>query len=151
MGFRKAMKKGLFSGLNPVRWVGMDQIKGNSQTIHNIIKRLLATTKNSRGTSLKSFQEAMQHYGLTDEDVKKRMRSSLRLVYFCLGLSLVMIAYTIYLFVVHLVLSGFVTTMLTFLLWSYAFREHFNYFQMKEHRLGCTFHEWFTSTFKGLK
>lgn len=151
MGFKNTMKKRFFSGLNPVRWVGMDQIKGNGHAITDITKKLFDNTKGSQQKSPKSFEEAMRRYGLNEADLQKRMQLSLRLVYFCLGFSVLLIGYTIYLFVSHLVLSGFVTIMLTLLLWAYAFREHFNYFQMKQRRLGCTFHEWFISTFKGSK
>ena len=152
MGFRRIMKKGLSSGLNPFRWVGMEQIKGNGRTISDISKKLFKTNNHSQATPPKTFADAMRRYGLTEAALQKRMKSSLRLAYFCVALSVVMIAYTIYLFASHLVLSGFVTTMLALLLWAYAFREHFNYFQMKERRLGCTFQEWFTSTFtKGSK
>lgn len=151
MGFKNAMKKGLFSGLNPLRWMGMEQIKGNGQTIGQITKRLFDASDSSKKNPPKTFEEAMERYKLSEADLQKRMRSSLRLVYFCLGLSVLLIIYTLYLFFSHLVLSGFVTIMLTLLLWAYAFREHFNYFQMKQRRLGCTFREWFISTFKGSK
>jgi len=152
MGLKNAMKKGFFSGLNPFRWVGMEQIKGNGQAIGDITKKLFDSSGNSKKRNPpKTFDEAMQRYGLSEADLQKRMRSSLRLAYFCLGFSALLIIYTIYLFFSHLVLSGFVTIILTLLLWAYAFREHFNYFQMKQRRLGCTFNEWFISTFKGSK
>ena|SRR3990167_5236224 len=150
MGLRNVIKKGVVSGLNPVRWVGVEQIKSNGKIIANVTNRLFKTHNTTTSTfSPTTFEDCMKYYGITEESLKKRMRWSRYLVYACLVGSLLMLAYTIYLFVSHLVLSGFVTTMLTLLLWAYAFREHFNYFQMKQRRLGCTFHEWLVATFKG--
>ena len=148
MGFKKIVKKGVFSGISPTRWLGMEQIKGNIQAIGAMANGLFKVKE--RIVRKETFEQCMQRYGLGEADLKKRMRATLRLVWCCLGFSLLMLAYTIYLFVCHLALSGFVTLILTILLWAYAFREHFNYFQMKRRRLGCTFKDWLDGTLKGV-
>ncbi len=154
VGFKGVVKKGLFSGLNPTRWIGLGHLSDNAKTIKKIANGLVKTAKVDQSSSSykpKNFEEAMQHYGLTEESLKKRMRSALQIVVVCLSLSALMIAYMIYLFSKDLPLASFVCIMLTLLLWSYAFREHFNYFQMKQRRLGCTFKQWLFWMIKGKK
>ncbi len=150
MGFKNVMKKGLFSGLNPMRWIGFEQIAGNAKTIKNLADGIVkASGKEESPTHPHSFEEAMQRYGLSEDDIKQRMRTAVQISVICLLLSIPMMGYAIYLFVKNFPLSAFVCIMLTLLLWAYAFREHFNYFQMKQRRLGCTFKEWFVYTVKG--
>lgn len=143
MGFRKTVKKGLFSGLNPMRWVGFEQLANNAKTIKNLADGIVKSPRKDQSQYHPStFEEAMQYYGLTEADIKKRMHISLQITIVCLALSILMIGYSVYLFITALPLSAFVCVILTWLLWAYAFREHFNYFQMKQRRLGCTFKEW---------
>lgn len=149
MGIKQVVKKGLFSGLNPMRWIGYDQIVANGRTIKNMVSSI--TKKNNTSYHPTTFDDCMQHYGLTEETLKKRMKSSLRVARVCLVLSVLMLSYTIYLFIRHLPMAAIICVVLTLLLWVYAFREHFNYFQMKQRRLGCTFKEWFVAIFKGKK
>lgn len=150
MNFKKAVKKGFFSGLNPLRWVGYDQISGNAKTIRNLVDGLVDKPSQS-SVHKETFEECLLRFNLTEIDIKKRMQTAIRIVILCLILSLAMIIYSVYLVFHGLPLSSFVCVILTLLLWAYAFREHFNYFQMKQRRLGCTFKEWFICTFKRSK
>ena len=151
MGLKKIVTKGLFSGLNPLRWMGFEHIADNAKTIKNIANGIAKPSPSEEKSSYrpKTFEAAMQHYGLTEADIQKRMRASWQISLACFLLSLPMLGYTVYLFIAHLPLSAFVCVILTGLLWAYAFREHFNYFQMKQRRLGCTFKEWFINTVSG--
>lgn len=146
MGLKRVIKKGLLSGWSPLKWVGYDHIVDNAKIIKNIANGVITTPQ--KETSPRTFEECMQHYGVTEEGLLHRMRSCLRMTIACLLLSFGMAVYSSYLFVVGLTLSGVVCLILTGLLWAYAFREHFNYFQMKQRRLGCTFKEWFLYAFK---
>jgi intracellular multiplication protein IcmV len=149
MGVKRVIKRGFFSGLNPLQWIGYEQIANNGRTIKNMVDNIIQPNANQEFTAAKSFEECMQHYQLTEEGLKKRMKNSLRVAQVCLTTSILMIAYWIYLFIHGLPLAAVVCIVLTLLLWAYAFREHFNYFQMKQRRLGCTFKEWFAAIFKG--
>ena len=149
MGIKRVVKKGLFSGLNPIRWVGYEQIAANGRTIKNIVNGITKSTKSTYHPM--TFEECMQHYNLTEDDIKKRMKNSRIVAIICLSLSICMTVYMFYLFVRHLPLSAIICAVLTLVLLAYAFREHFNYFQMKQRRLGCTFKDWFAATFKGKK
>lgn len=137
MGFFKA----LFSGFNVKRWLDVDGLKRNGETVGGLYKDVFKNKKNDdefKG----SFKDTMQHFGLSEDDIKKRMRQALYMVYGCLAISLVLFIYMLHLFMHGFVIAGMVCFMLDFLLWSYAFREHFNYFQMKKRKLGCSFKEW---------
>jgi intracellular multiplication protein IcmV len=149
MGVKHVIKKGLFSGLNPMRWIGYEQIAANSRTIKNMVGNI--NKPNGSSYNPTSFEDCMQHYGLSEADLKQRMKNSLLIARACLAFSLLMLCYTIYLFIRHMPLSAIICIVLTLLLWAYAFREHFNYFQMKQRRLGCTFKDWFAAIFKGKK
>ena len=66
----------------------------------------------------------------------------------CGLLTIPMLAYAVYVFHSGFYLPGFVCLMLTALAGAHCFREHFNRFQMRQRRLGCTFQEWALHTFR---
>ncbi|OGO97413.1 MAG: hypothetical protein A3F41_05165 [Coxiella sp. RIFCSPHIGHO2_12_FULL_44_14] len=150
MGFKKVAKRGFFFGLNPLRWAGADQLKENGHVLKQLTDRLFHpnSVDNTASPHRETFEECLQRLGMDEEALKKRMKTARTFVRVCLGLSAVLLLYSFYLFASHLILSGLVTLILFFLLLAYVFREHFNYFQMKERRLGCTFKEWFNSLWK---
>ncbi len=153
MGVRKAIKKTVTSGLSPKRWVGLDQIKENAGTVKNIAKAVLKPGSGDQDEiKQETFEQALVRLNITEEDLKKRMESSKYIVWFCSGLSLSIFIYMFYLWSQGQIVSGVVCFMLSFVLGAYAFREHFNLFQMKQRRLGCSIREWYQSLFsKGSK
>ncbi|AKQ33263.1 type IVB secretion system protein IcmV [Candidatus Coxiella mudrowiae] len=147
MNFKKVVKKGFLSRLNPMCWVGYDQISGNEKTIKNLVDGLIDKPTQS-ASHKETFEECLRRFNLMEADIKKRMQTAIRIVILYLILNLGMNC--LYCLFIHgLPLASFVCVILTLLLWAYAFREHFNYFQMRQPRLGCTFKEWFICTFKG--
>lgn len=150
MGVKNVIKKGLFSGLNMKRWIGLEQIKENGKTIGGLFKGLLGNKKADE-VRKETFEESMRRFQMTEEDLQKRMQSAVRLVTFCLIGSVAIIIYMFYLFYNAQIVASFVCMMLSVLLLAYAFREHFNLFQMKKRRLGCSVKEWFQDTFMGAK
>ncbi len=148
MGAIKIVKKSIARGWNVTGWVGAKQIKNNTLLIKDLAKSALMVQSNDTHPKKESFDQAMRRLNMTEADLQKRIKTATQLIFFCGLLSIPMAAYTLYIFMSHLYLSGFVCLMLTFLLLSYAFREHFNRFQMLQRRLGCTFQDWFTNTFK---
>lgn len=146
MGLKNVVKKGLFSGLNVKRWAGVDQIKQNGVIIGRLFTNVFCYRTNKNSVK-ESFEECMRRFNMTEEDLQKRMKASVKIVTFCLIGAILIFIYMIYLITLHQLLSGFVCLTLTFLLLAYAFREHFNLYQMKQRRLGCSVREWFKSTF----
>jgi len=147
MGVKKVLKAGFISSLNPKKIIGLDSLKQQTSLLGSIFKTAFGR-KNKDAYQPESFQDAMDHYNVSEEALEKRMRNSLYTVYFCLSLSLITLSYSFYQFSVPSFVGGLMCIVLTILLWSMAFREHFNLFQMRQRRLGCSFKEWFQSLFK---
>ena len=149
MGFKKVVKRGFGSGLSPKKWIGYNTLKSDTVTLSKIFKSVF---KRSKKTERKeTFEQAVKRLNLTEEDIQKRIKSAKELVMIFLGFGGLLIFYTIYQWVMGRFVSGFICLILSSLVFAYAFREHFNIFQMRKRRLGCTYSEWFNSTFKGSK
>lgn len=146
MGIRNIVKRGVSGGFSPTRWMSVESIRENGHFIGELF-RTVFYRKNKKDNPLKkkSFDEVMQHYNMTEKDLEMRMRKSQLLILFCLGLGVLVLGYMIYLFIDDQLLAGFICLMLSFVMFSYVFREHFNLFQMRQRRLGCTLKEWFNS------
>lgn len=148
MGAVKIIKKSVAAGWNVSSWVGTKQIKNNAFLIKDLAKSVFTPAKDSSGVKVETFAQAMRRLGMTEADLQKRIKASTNLIFFCGLLTIPMFAYTIYIWMSHFYLPSFVCLMLTFLLAVYTYREHFNRFQMRQRRLGCTFLEWAAHTFR---
>lgn len=146
MGVRKTLKRGLFGAFNFKKMIGFDRLKEQASSVKNIYDN--AYKEEDSDFKPKSFADCLRHYGVSEEQLEIRMRNALWTVYFCLGLSALTLGYGIYQFASHFVSGGLLCLILTFILWTMAFKEHFNLFQMQQRRLGCTVKEWFYSLFK---
>lgn len=128
-------------------WAGWNAIKGNAETIGSIVKGM---GKEDQGEEVKinSFQDAVKFYGLTEADLKKRMKSHLYTAIFSLVLGVAALVWTLHLLIIKaMFLSSMVSLGLTVLMLSYAFREHFFYYKIKEKRLNCTVSQWLQGFF----
>lgn len=150
MGIKKVIKKGFFSGFDVKRWVGLDQIKESGKTVHGMYDDIF-NKKSNKAQEPKTFEACVQRYNLTEEMLQKKRRMLVYTSLGCLAGSFLIFAYTIYLILSGIYFSSMVSFMLALLLLAYAYREHFNAFQIKQRRLGCTFKEWVSHTFKGGK
>lgn len=153
MGVLKTVKKAMTSGFSVKRWAGTEQIAHNGSVIRNLFKQVFKSPHDSVSSndSPDTFEACLQKYNLTEKDLKKRMKTCLQVALFCALIALVVVVYMFYMFSHDRVLGGLVCGMLAVVAFAHAFREHFNYFQMKQRRLGCTFKEWFAFTIRGGK
>jgi len=149
MGFKRVFKKGLSAGISPKKWVGYDHIKSDSVSVGKIAKNVFKRDKTNRRKE--TFDEAMKRYNLSESDIKKRIKTSKHLVAIFLGFSGLLGFYMVYQWHVGHFIGGFTCLVLMSLILAYTFREHFNLFQMRQRRLGCTYKEWLSSLFKGSK
>ena len=145
MGVKKVIKK----GFNFKYWIGADYLKVNAKVIGRLFTTLFKHSKQQ--VQEETFEQCMKRFNLTEEDLQKRMQYSKHMALFCLGTSILLLVYMFYLFTQTFILSGIVCLILALLMAAYTFREHFNLFQMKQRRLGCTIQQWFNATFKGSK
>jgi intracellular multiplication protein IcmV len=151
MGIKSGFKKTFGTGLNPKQWVGSDQLKKDSKTLAKMVGSVLKRSKKAAKTK-ETFEEAVSRFNLTPDDIKKRMKSAKEIVMILLVASAFLVVYAVYqwFFLGHFI-AGFTCLILTVLTLSYAFREHFHLFQMRQRRLGCSYKEWLNSTFKRVK
>jgi intracellular multiplication protein IcmV len=148
MGVKKVLKDSTIGALNPKRWMSSGLLSKQTSSFKSIVSGTFKSQKEGDGFKPTSFEDCMKHYNVTEDDLKKKMNTASRTSYFCMVLSLVTFFYSFYQFSHTSFLGGVMCVVLTLLLWSLAMREHFNYFQMRERRLGCTFKEWFSSLIK---
>ena len=151
MGIGKSLKKGVSSGFKVKRWIAADSIKDNGLFIIKLFKSIF-TRKQGGKVITETFEAAQQRMGLSDEDLSKRVRSGRYLVWFCTALSVALAVYMYYLFSRAQLLAGLLSLVLCLTMLAYAYREHFNIFQIQQRRLGCSFKQWFQYVCKkGLK
>lgn len=144
MGFRSYVKNTVKANTNVKSWTNWDLLKDNAQIVKNFAQDLKAPNESIPVRS-QSFEEAMQTYGLTENDIKKRMRTNFLTAVFCVVLSLASFSWMFHLIYKGLFLSAVVSLSLSALMAAYGFREHFFYFQMKKRKLNCTVKEWASS------
>jgi len=148
MGALNIIKKGIAAGWNVSGWLGSKHIKQNALLIKELAQNSFAPEKAKQtAPKFESFVQAMKRLNMTEEALQKRIKISGQIIFLCGTLSIPMLAYTLYMFLSGFYLSSFVCLMLTFLLFAYTFREHFNRFQMRRRRLGCSFGEWAKASF----
>lgn len=146
MGVFRALKKGIGSGFRVKRWLGTGRIKDSTKTVKTLAQTVFKT-ETDEGLKDLDFEACLKYYKMTEADLELRMQQAKKWIRFCLAGSVLAFAYLCYQIHSGEILGSFVCFMITALMLAYAFREHFNLFQMRERRLGCTFNEWFSSLF----
>lgn len=152
MGVKKVLKRGLFSAFNFKNMLGFESLKQQTKAVKGLAKSAY-TIDSDEDAEFKpaTFQECLKHYGVSEAQLQKRMRTALMTTYFCLALSVGTIGYGIFQLTNHFMSGVLMCGVLTLILWTMAFREHFNWFRMSQRRLTCTVKEWFLSFFKKSK
>ena len=143
MGLFKVVKKSVTSGLNVKEWVGYSQLKENTSILGRLFKGVFKRPKSE--AIVESFDEAVQRLDLSEDDLKQRMKTAKQVVLFCGSAAVLIFFYMFYIFSQGQFLSGLICLMLTVLMSLYTIREHFNLYQMRQRRLGCSFEEYVSS------
>lgn len=131
--------------VNFPRWMGLTQVWANGRAIVKMLKDLRV---HRPPTHTESFEEAIQRLNLTEEDVKERIRHCFILTIVYTTATLFFLFYTIYM-VIHGHLGMILGILLTALMATFAYREHFWYFQMKTRSLGNGFKDWLFYLLRG--
>lgn len=139
---KKTKRFGLFSALNPFRWVNLNSVKADSKRMGNIGRAALHAFK-ARTDLPKDFEGCMQHYKLSESDIEKLQKNALIVSWFCSALFVLIFSYAVYLICHGTVAGAFISLMLSLLAGAYAFRESFNWYRMQQRRLDCTISQWF--------
>ncbi len=152
MGFLDTTKKSLASNLNFKQWMGFNNLKQSTNAIYGMYKDLKPKQTNSKTDpqgQLQSFEELMAQNGITEQELNRRTRNSFRAFIVYLLCLIVVTIYSLFLLLGKHYETALFNGVLVLVFISFTFREHFNYFQMKEHRLGCTFKDWLSALFRG--
>lgn len=137
---KNALKVNRKTFLDPRSWLGVDYLANQTELLVNLLKAGFSPP--GQGTS-ETFQEAIQRYHLTEEDIKK-----LKFNYFIYSIVFLIFAgltvvFSFYLLISYSTFAGFVLGLATSaLLVTMAFWYHFWYFQIEHRKLGCSFSEW---------
>lgn len=130
-------------------WSNWKAVKHNASSIKEMVKGVGSADQDNAYVA-SSFEEAVKHYGMSEADLRKRMKNHLVTAIVCAILGLFAFGWMINLvFFNGMLLSGLVALGLSSLMLAYAFREHFFYFKIKQRRLNCTVREWFLSFMPG--
>lgn len=136
-------------------WMGLKQIYATTRELKNLVKTVFKLGKpeaEEKNPSNETFEQAMTRFNLNDEQLLQRQKQFIKqaILYFTLGLALLI--YAIHLLITtHFYLASIVTLILSVLMFTYAYRQHFWYFQIKSRKLGRTFKDWVAFAFKGTK
>lgn len=143
MGMMSSIGKGTKWVLKPFFdfriWSSAAEIKRSAKLIHD---EAVDFGKPKEATHEESFTEAMARMQLTETDIKQRQQSFLWIALIFLGLGMLGLAYTIFMLWQGHILGGLLALVVSLLVFAYAFRYHFWFFQIKHRKLGCTIQEW---------
>jgi intracellular multiplication protein IcmV len=133
--------------VNVKLWMGLSQLIVNAKAI---LRNFNDMKVRRPAVRKETFEEAVARLNFSEDDIKNRMRSCLKLAIIYYFASLLFLVYTIYM-MVHLQLGMVLGLLITTLMAVFAYREHFWYFQLKTRRLGNSFRNWLTFVFRGRK
>ena len=151
MGMKSGLKKTFFGGYDVKKWIGLESVVDNAKTIKGFYDDLQDKSKGTkREAKPETFEQAAKRFGLNEAAIGHRMK---QLFYTSLGFAVIALALFCYAFFLifskAMIMSGVVTVVLALVATSYAFRENFNYYQLKRRKLGCSYRDWMRDTFTG--
>ena len=134
--------------INVRLWFDWDRMKSFSLFLWNGIKKFFVPQQT---TDTESFAAAKKRLNLTDADLDARKKGLLRTSILMLVFAGLFFIYAMYHFYCHTFKGAILSLVVMFIALVLAFRYHFWYFQIKEHKLGCSIHEWFKRGLMGDK
>ena len=129
-------------------WLDWSRVKAFTLYLANGFSRLFVPQKEAHS---ESFEEAKTKLNLSDENMLAKQKALFRLSIIMLisaFLILIYAGYQIYYGSIKAFLVSIIVVLIALVL---AFRYHFWYYQIKHHRLGCTFNEWLRQGLLGEK
>lgn len=140
MALKDIVKVNRKTFIDPRSWLGYDNVKEQTRTLWTTVKELFVTPTPKRQ---ESFEQAVQRFNLTDEDLAEAQKNFLFFAGFFLVLAVFSLFVGFYLIVFHRTFAGLILAFATTALFgAQAFKYHFWSFQIKHRKLGCTFQEY---------
>lgn len=146
MGFWSRTKKVVKPLVNVPAWVGYDRLASSTKNIWDIFKGLFFPSQAERE---ETFEQAMARLNLTEESLKQRVKEFHALIFMWAVIFLGIVCYAVYLASQGSWVGFIPTITISLIPMVQMFRYHFWIFQIKKRKLGCTFKEWFNSSFTG--
>ncbi|MCP3680779.1 MAG: hypothetical protein GY782_11205 [Gammaproteobacteria bacterium] len=145
----KWLKNGIKSTYNVGGWFGMGYIGGGTRTIAKTFKSVFSM--DPKGETFENFDQAVEYYGLSEEDLVARRKGFKLQVKIYLVMALLALAYMIYLFFDKRMFSGTVMIPVTGLALMKMAQAQFYYSQLHRRRLVRSLAAWWGGAEKGKK
>lgn len=128
-------------------WFDYDRLRAFANYIMTGAKKLFIPQ--TKHVPDHSFDEMMKKFNLTETDLVLKKQGLWRL-----SALMVICAFFIFLYVIYCIYKGnyfisLVSLVIMCVALVFAFRYHFLYFQICEHKLGCTLKEWYQKGLRG--
>lgn len=145
MSFFGGIKKIIKPAVDVPKWIDYQQLVKNNRSIFGFIKKFFIP---DHAKTQESFEEALIRLKLTSADLMQRTKEFTRLLWIWIFLFFVSVSYSVYLLLYIHSLRGFFPCLgICIIILTQVFRYHFWLFQIKQRRLGCNFHDWFSYQF----
>ena len=138
-------------------WFDWERMRTFTLFVGNGLHRLFTIDTDNKNTPsetpplTESFKTAKESLKLTDEDLMIRQKALFRLSIFMATIAFLILSYSIYHFLYGTWRAGFLSLVIMSIALALSFRYHFWYYQIKNHKLGCSVHEWFRKGLLGEK
>lgn len=115
----------------------------------NYIQGMFTTfIKGPKKGSEQTFEEAIEQYQLTEEQLHKKSDGLLKQSILFVVIGLGFFIFSLFRLYGGFFMQGTLLIFIAILLLANAFKSHFWYFQIKNRKLGCTFQEWLNGKVK---
>lgn len=136
----RSTMKWMFSPLTQVKtWFGLSFLKAGASRLKKNIDTALPEKKTKRK---ESFEQAIKRLKLDNKAITDLEKRFLQMMLMMLFFAFLPLIYGIYLFFVTNALAASLAILVSSILFAYAFRFHFWYFQIKRRKLGCSVADW---------
>ncbi|MBP9721545.1 MAG: type IVB secretion system protein IcmV [Gammaproteobacteria bacterium] len=142
MAKKKRVRKFLASLYNVKKWVGYDSIKEGANVLIKSYRTITSPEAMRTKYPTEKFQNAVERLNLSETDVAEIESGYFRNFFVFFFIGVIIAAYSIYRFYLGHWLSGWISLMMTIVLFTFSLASHFWYFQVKNRKLGCTMKEW---------
>ena len=132
--------------VNVHQWIGLRNLATMSRGVATAVTNVFVPAKSER---TESFQEAIERLNLTPQDVQEKQHAFFRIAMVMGAFGVLCLFYMLYLLWSGHLAAGLIDLIVSLIIFAYAFRFHFWYFQLKNKKLGCTFKEWMDAKVSG--
>ena len=148
MGVLRGLKKVAKPFVNFPAWMGLGMLRTQTRSLTGTLKSLF-TPKQPHYQE--TYEEGIARMGLTDIDLKARMKELKRMAGIMALISFAILSYATYLIWSAHFLGAMVGMAVSTIPLAQGFKFHFWYFQLKKRKFGCTFKEWLHEGLLGKK